>query len=280
MSLPVSLIRVLRVVPLTPHMVRITFTSGGLEPFFRDEPDLQVKLYFPRPGHDVVLPEAGDDLMAWYQAFNAIPENERPWMRSFTLRSHGEGVIDIDFVLHGDTGPATRWAQRARPGDTLGIFGPSPYFARQPPLDESITAADWLLIASDESALPAIGTLLDWLPEGHRAVAYIEVADAAEEQPCPSAGAAAVHWLHRGQEPVGEALLRAVRQADLPEGRVFAWIAGESGTVRALRRHLVDDRGIDKRAIDFAGYWRLKLTQDDAPTAEDLAEADERLRTG
>jgi hypothetical protein len=58
---------------------------------------------------------------------------------------------------------------------------------------------------------------------------------------------------------------------------VFAWLAGESGAARSLRRHLVDERGVDKRAIEFNGYWRLRLTQDDAPTTEDLAEAQERL---
>lgn len=63
----------------------------------------------------------------------------------------------------------------------------------------------------------------------------------------------------------------------LPPGEVFAWLAGEAGAVRDLRRHLVGDRGVPKRSIDFAGYWRLSLTQDDAPTEADMAEARERL---
>ncbi|MER7156870.1 SIP domain-containing protein, partial [Streptomyces lydicus] len=57
----------------------------------------------------------------------------------------------------------------------------------------------------------------------------------------------------------------------------FAWLAGEAGTVRTLRRHLVEERGIDKRRIDFTGYWRARLSQDDAPTEADLAEARERV---
>ncbi len=58
---------------------------------------------------------------------------------------------------------------------------------------------------------------------------------------------------------------------------MFAWLAGESGVVRALRRHLINERGVDKRSIEFTGYWRLNMTQDDPPTEEDLAEAQERL---
>jgi NADPH-dependent ferric siderophore reductase/SAM-dependent methyltransferase len=278
-SLPVRFITVTEVMPITPHMSRVTFSGHGLAAI-GDEPDQQVKLYFPRPGQTAPrLPEPGGDFTRWYEAYNAIPEPERPWTRSFTIRARRpeHDTIGIDFVLHGDTGPATRWARSAKPGDVLGMFGPSAYFSRSVPLSTSIGAADWLLLAGDEAALPAIGTLIESLPEGGRAVAYIEVAGAAEEQRFETRGEVTLHWLHRGEVPAGhgDMLLRAVRDAEFPPGQVFAWIAGESGGVRALRRHLVDDRGIDKRSIDFSGYWRLHLTQDDAPTPDDLTDARE-----
>ncbi|WP_206503291.1 siderophore-interacting protein [Streptomyces chrestomyceticus] len=301
--LPVRYIEVTAVRRLSPHLVRITFGGPDLAGFRLDAPDQQVKLYIPRPGQRAPrLPEApaDGDLMRWYQAFRTIPEDERPWMRSYTVRAHhpGTGTIDIDFVLHGTAtvsgpdsgsdggpvsgsdggsanGPATRWAHLAAPGDTLGMFGPSAYFARPVPLG----TADWMLLAGDETALPAIGTLAEWLPEGARAVAYIEVADAADEQTFDTRGDLTVHWLHRGTGPAapGETLVEAVCGARFPAGSVFAWLAGEAGAVRALRRHLVEDRGLDKRDIDFTGYWRRALTQDDAPTEDDLADARERL---
>ncbi|MFD7663952.1 siderophore-interacting protein [Streptomyces sp. NPDC059788] len=291
MSLPVRYIQVTAVRRLSPHMVRVTFGGAGLAGFRLDGPDQQVKLYFPKRGRSAPrLPEpsADGDLTRWYQAFQAIPEDERPWMRSYTVRAHHpeDDTIDIDFVLHGTdpasgttssttSGPATRWARTAAPGDTLGMFGPSAYFARPVPLG----TADWTLLAGDETALPAIGTLAEWLPEGARAVAYVEVADAAEEQAFDTRADLTVHWLHRAPGPAapGELLVEAVRGARFPAGSVFAWLAGEAGTVRALRRHLVHDRGLDKRAVDFTGYWRRALSQDDAPTEEDLAEARERL---
>ncbi|WP_219825195.1 SIP domain-containing protein [Streptomyces roseicoloratus] len=69
----------------------------------------------------------------------------------------------------------------------------------------------------------------------------------------------------------------AVRAArDLPKGEPYAWPAGETGAVREPRRHLVEERGVGRRSIDFACHWRHRLTQDDAPTPEDLAEARER----
>ncbi|WP_219416474.1 SIP domain-containing protein [Pseudonocardia nigra] len=46
--------------------------------------------------------------------------------------------------------------------------------------------------------------------------------------------------------------------------------------MRALRRHLVDDRGVEKRAIACTGYWRRQLSQDAAPTPEDAADQAEQ----
>ncbi|MEU3828431.1 siderophore-interacting protein [Streptomyces sp. NPDC029080] len=281
-ELPVSFLQVTGITRVTPRMARVTFEADHLDDSVGRSPDQQLKLCFPRPGQqEPVLPEQSDDATGWYQAFLAIPEDERPWMRSFTLRRRVPGTrsVEIDFVLHGDTGPATSWAGSARPGDRIGMVGPSAVYARPVTLTDSIAGADWLLLAGDETALPAIGTLLEALPEGTRAVAYLEVADSAERQTFETAGDVDLHWLYRDGSPAGrsEVLTDAVRAAEFPPGRPFAWLAGESGTVRELRRHLVGERGLDKRSIDFSGYWRLKLTQDDAPTAEDMAEAQERL---
>ena len=159
------------------------------------------------------------------------------------------------------------------------MFGPSADFARPVPVTAAIAAADWLLLAGDETALPAIGTLIESLPPGTRAVAYIEVADAGEEQRFDTRGDVTVHWLRRDGVPAGHAglLAGAVRQAAFPAGTMFAWLGGEAGAVRAIRRHLIGERGVDRRSIEFAGYWRTRLTQDDAPTEADLADARELL---
>ncbi|MFJ3939749.1 siderophore-interacting protein [Streptomyces parvus] len=281
-ELPVSFIQVTDIARVTPHMARVTFEADRLDASVGTSPDQQVKLCFPLPGQDrPVLPEESDDATSWYYAFLAIPEDERPTMRSFTVRRRhpDSNALEIDFVLHGETGPATRWAGSAQVGDQLGMVGPSAVYSRPVSLTDSIASSDWLLLAGDETALPAVGTLLEALPDGARAVAYLEVADAAEHQSFETAGDVTVHWLHRDGAGAGqsEVLVDAVREATFLPGRPFAWLAGESGTVRSLRRHLVNERKLDKRAIDFSGYWRFKLTQDDAPTTEDMAEAQERL---
>ncbi|GAB3441956.1 siderophore-interacting protein [Actinophytocola sediminis] len=266
----VGLLAVLSVKHMTPRMRRITFAAPeGLTTW----PDQQLKLYFPRQGQRVPsLPPSDGDDMRWYQAFLAIPEQERPWMRSFTVRSHdpARGELEIDFVLHGASGPAARWAATAAPGQVLGRYGPSAAYRT------TLPKATRYLFVGDEAAIPAIGSLLSALPEDVRVTAVLEVRDEAEEQPLPSPASVEFHWLHRHDRAAGGDLLPAkVAELPVPSGSV-AWLAGEAGVVRSLRRNLVD-RGIPKNMIEFTGYWRRSLTQDDPPTTEDLAEAQERL---
>ncbi|MEI7033230.1 siderophore-interacting protein [Streptomyces pratensis] len=274
-ALPVTWVRVTDVERVTPRTARIGFTADELPGLLEDRPDQQMKLCLPRAGQDAPRlpePEADDAYgMRWYEAFLAIPEPERPWMRSFTVRSYDRvrNVMAVDFVLHGDDGPASRWGAAARPGDVLGMVGPSSLYARPLP------AARRLLLAGDETALPAIATLLEALPAGTGTVVYAEVAGAEEEPPLPpAAGGAEAHWVHRDR---GGSLVEAVRAAGPPLDAVdAAWVAGEASAVRALRRHLVEDRGLPRASVEFSGYWRRALTQDDAPTEEDLAWAAER----
>jgi NADPH-dependent ferric siderophore reductase len=265
-------------------MQRITFGGPDVARFAPVSPDQCVKLFFPRrPGGPIdipVMPEDGD-VGRWYGAYLQMPDEDRPRMRSYTIRAHhpDRAEIDIDFVLHGDidgdghAGPASVWAATAAPGARLGMLGPQVSHLRTP------GEHAWKLIVGDETALPAIGALLESLGADERALVFVEVQDAAEEQRLTSAGNVELRWLHRGSLAPGAsaALVDAVRGADFPAGAVFAWLAGEASCVRALRRHLVAERGIDRRAVAFTGYWRLHRTQDDAPSEEEIAEQAEVL---
>jgi len=115
--------------------------------------------------------------------------------------------------------------------------------------------------------LPAIASLLELLPASQQRLAFVEVADPLEEQDIPG-----VRWVHRS---AGEDLVSVVTSAEVA-GPVWVWLGGEASAVRALRRHFVG-LGVSKKDIEFSGYWRRSLTQDDAPTADDLAEAQERI---
>ncbi|WP_152364712.1 siderophore-interacting protein [Microlunatus speluncae] len=256
---PVSLreVEVVRIADLTPGLRRVTlsgaqlraFTSanGFAQPAFTSPGfDDDIRLVFRYPGQEApVLPvqrERGVDL----------PRSPRPLSKVYTVRrwDPAAGELDVDFVKHG-VGVGTTWAYRTAVGDRIHLFGPSA--SRSFPAD-----ADWLLVAGDDTAIPAIARLLDELPEGVRAQVFVEVAEDSHRLELRALPGVEVTWLVRdGAEAGTTTLLRdAVRSSDWWEGRPFAWLAGEQTAVRDLRRHLVEERGVPKEDIEFTGYWR------------------------
>jgi NADPH-dependent ferric siderophore reductase len=209
---------------LTPNMVRVVFAGASLEGFVSLGYDDHVKLLFPSPGAE-------------------------PAMRDFTPRRHDAAAheLTIDFALH-ESGPASDWAARCRPGDELEIGGPRSSFVVP-------DTFDWHLLIGDETALPAIGRRLEELPPTARALVVAAVAGEAEEQVSASAADVSIRWVHR---PLARAadpqpLRGAVADLTLPPGEGYAWVAAESGVARALRQQLVE-RGLGK--VKAAGYWR------------------------
>ncbi|OLF16539.1 siderophore-interacting protein [Actinophytocola xanthii] len=224
-----------RVERVTPRLARITVGGEELAGFVSAGTDQNVMLYF--------YPD-GVELPATLEAARARWSTVRPLTRTYTIRRHDPVAheIDFDFVLHDAAGPACDWAKHATPGDQLIFVGPSPAYQPDP-------SADWHLLAGDETALPAIAAILDALPPTADARVFVEVEDAAEEQPLR----APVTWVHRG---AGGSLTDAVAAAELPTGRVDAWLAGERSAMVALRAHLLDQRGFDRRAVRPTTYWR------------------------
>lgn len=252
--------RVTVVQPVTPHIVRVTFAAETFRDVPAGAPDQYVKVFFPLPGQEApVLPETGSDVMSWYRTYLAMPDDVRPPMRTYTVRAHRPEAaeIDVDFVLHGDSGPASAWASRVAPGDRVTFTGPYGLYA----LPES---CDWQLLVGDETALPAIGAIIEQLPPGARASVYVELADRADRQAFETRGAVEIHWVLRGSRPLGEALLEALRGAAFPGGTPYAWVSGEAGVVKSVRRHLVREREVGKRLICFTGYWRQGMSEEAA----------------
>ncbi|MEU4672138.1 siderophore-interacting protein [Amycolatopsis sp. NPDC023774] len=141
--------------------------------------------------------------------------------------------MDIDFVLHDDTlSPASAWAARATAGDRVAFVGPHSRY-------EVPENAEWELLVGNETALPAIGAIVENLPRSAGASIYVEIPDRAERQTFNTLGAVELHWVVRGTRPHGEALLDAVRAASLPGGAPYAWVSGEADIVKHVRRHLV-----------------------------------------
>ncbi|MFJ7265701.1 siderophore-interacting protein [Streptomyces sp. NPDC099050] len=253
-------LRVLRTHRISPSMLRITFGGDSLKGFESGGYDQSLSLFLPHPHQRVpVVPvEEGEN---WFAAWRALPEAERAVRRSYTVREQrrAPNEIDIDFALHeGTVGPATRWALGAAPGDRIIVQGPAVadnagVMFHLPP------DARGVLLFADGTALPALAAILERLPEGTKARAWIEAPTAEDRIALPTAADAEVTWVVRDPDRV----LEEVRAYEPPyPGRPYAWIAGESTAVRALRRHLVGERGLDRRAVTFCGYWRRGLSEE------------------
>ncbi|MHA6793132.1 siderophore-interacting protein [Pseudonocardia bannensis] len=240
------LLQVRRSEQITPRMIRVTLGGEELAGFPGEGPDRRIKMFFPVEGQErPAIPRASTGGPVW-------PTGEaRPAIRTYTVRRFdaGAGELDVDFVLHEGHGPAAAWARAAGPGAWVGVSEPGGRYVPDP-------AATFHLILGDETALPAVATVLQALPAGVPALAFLEVADTDEEQRLP--GSAEIHWVHRGGREAGTPLVETVRAAELPDGAGQAWLAGESAAVRDLRKHLLDDRKLDRRAVYATGYWRLR----------------------
>ena len=242
--------QVVRTERLTPHMQRVVLGGEGLAGFAADTcTDHYVKLLFPAGGATYPEPFDLERIRAEF------PREQWPVTRTYTVRAFDPVTheLTLDFVVHGDEGLAGPWAAGVQPGETVHFMGPGGAYA--PDL-----SADWHLFVGDESALPAIARSLESLPAGTTAHAFVEVPGPEEEQKIDSD--VEVVWLHRGDRPIGELLVEAVRALQFPAGRPHVFVHGEAHFVKQLRQLLRVDLAIPREDLSISGYWRLGHNED------------------
>jgi NADPH-dependent ferric siderophore reductase len=284
---------VARVERLSPSFLRVTFTGPSFDDLAPNGWDQRIKVLLPTADRGLRDCPRGDD---WYAEWRALPEEHRNPMRTYTVRAARpeRREIDVDFVLHGATGPASAWAESAAAGDEVVLIGPNARFPGptggfewHPP-----AAAQCLVVAGDETAVPAVCAIVESLPPGGAARVFMEVPDAGDILPLAVPVGVEVTWLPR--RPTGAprgalltaAVIGAVRDlaarppasapapadgdaddllwdvpVDASGAGLYAWLAGEAGVVTGLRRCLVG-QGVDRRSVAFMGYWRAGRSGD------------------
>ena len=239
---------------LTPALVRVTLEGGDLDTLVMpDATDAYVNLAFRPPGASY------DEVFDPQEVRETHPTERGPARRRYTVRDWDAEahVLTIDFVVHGDAGIAGPWAAAARPGDLLVLTGPSGGYRPDP-------AADWHLFLGDESALPAIAASLEALPADARAVARIVCDGPGHEVALTAPAEVDLRWLHRRGDPEDADLLAgAVTDLEFLPGRPFGFVHGEADEIRAVRRHLLHDRGLTRRDLSCSPYWRRTMTDED-----------------
>jgi NADPH-dependent ferric siderophore reductase len=287
-------VHVRRIASLTPNFVRVTLAGDELERFSSVGLDQRIKIVLPMAHGFTPVPEGVADWFTWWRD---LPDGLRNPIRTYTVRAFRPDAreLDIDFVAHGDTGPASRWVGSATIGSELQIVGPvvpeSPDDLPDGAAEFALGVANRVMIAGDETAAPAICAILEALDAQTVGHVFIEIPTAADALPVSAPTGVEVVWVPRDGAQHGArmtshvhswaasysaARARAVAAAsgtvledvdvdrdilwevpaDAAGDDVYAWIAGEAACVKEIRRHLVRGVGIDRRSVAFMGYWR------------------------
>lgn len=270
-------LEVLRSERLSAHWTRVTLGGGEVDKFRPMGFDQWFRLFLPIGG-DAGLERvpAKANRMFGYLKFLRIPDGERPVMRNYTVRSYRAATadagaeIDVDFVLHGSAadgtaGPASRWAETCGPGEHVLI------------IDEGLTfnpqrGTDRVLLVGDETALPAIASISASLPEDAVGTAIIEAPSTEDTLSFARPAGIEVVWIVRPHDVAPGALaLETLARTTLPDGTFHAYAAGEQSLASGVRKHLVGERGVDRNAVSFCGYWKIGAASPASKAAREAA---------
>ena len=243
-------LRVLDSHKLTPNMQRIRFTGGDLRDFPASDGSQYLKLLFAEDGQPLSP-----------TTLAALPEGQRPVMRTYTISSldRTKGQLAMDFVLHGGTrseGPAVRWAQSAQAGDILLVAGPG---SSAPPNPD----ADWFLLVGDMTALPAISRHLERLPDSAQGYAILEICDDGDKQQLKTPTNVEIRWVVNPPANRRPAALRdAVAALPWRAGTPGVWAACEFDAMRLLRQFFCREQALPRQNIYISSYWRQGRSED------------------
>lgn len=266
---------VLRVEDVTPGMRRVTVGGPSMDSHVRDgvelppvrtsgfDDDVKLLPVDPRTGElPFEVPRNSDSgAVEW-------PSGSFQYARTYTVRSFDEDTREmaIDFAMH-EGGLASDWANRVQPGETVLMAGPK-HSAGLP------AGVDWMLIAGDETALPAIAHCLEQLPSDLPATVVIEVAEPSHRQELKCEAPLDVTWLFRSENGGESRMVETVKAAQWRPGQPYLWVAGETLTIKPLRRWAKQDKEIGKQFVEIAGYWRHREVAQTGPASTVAAEVE------
>lgn len=240
---------------LSPCFVRLTFAGDDLASCGDTCLDQRIKLVFADDDQIDAALASGDDWYAWWLAEQ---DDRRPAIRTYTLRAvrAEQSAVDVDFACHGAGGPASAFAADAPLGSRLLLIGPNAAVA-----GSELAGVAWqpgeateVMLAGDETGAPAICGIVERLPAETTGRVLVEVPTIEDALQLPAPAGVVVTWLARGEGAAPEELLW--EEAEASGGR-YLWVAGEAGMVAGIRRLLVHEHGVDRRACSFMGSWKV-----------------------
>ncbi|WP_341368191.1 siderophore-interacting protein [Yoonia sp. BS5-3] len=232
---------------VTPNMIRVTLAAEWVKELPAGIEGAHCKIFLPS------IDQSKTDFL------QQLSEGPRPTVRTYTIRyiRPAVGEMDVDFVDHGDAGPASAWARKCMPGDVCGFAGPGP-------IKLKTYFADFYVVAADMSALPVAAATLEAMPKDAKGIAFLEVTGAEDRQDVNNPDGVELHWLiHPDPHQPATQSIKLIEALPKFEGSVQTCIAGESGMIKALRTEILSRRGIPKENAYISGYWKIGLVEDE-----------------
>lgn len=236
-----------------PHMMRVTVGGDQLDALPRHGYDQWFRMFLPSSGGETSfdLPARLD--MVGYLRYLRMPKATRPPMRNYSVRAFRQEAreLDVDFVVHGESGVAGPWAQRVRPGERVALLDQGRGY-------DPLPGAASHLLAADEAGLPAVAGILRDLPRDAAGVAYLEIPHADDAQDLDAPDGVDVRWLVRPHDArPGSVALAEMRSRPVPAGPLSAYVVGEQKLATTARKWLTGENGVPKANVTGQAYWRL-----------------------
>lgn len=213
---------------LTPHYIRIILNGDALE---------QYRNLKPGANNKILVPIADGSLVR----------------RTYTCRAldFEKMEMHIDFVAHGETGPASKWALHAEPGQKLTVM------MRQKTKD-LIRKAEWYLLAGDHSALPVIAAHLEVMGPEAEGVVFIEVYDEEDILELKKPEGIEVNWIFNAKPGESEKLTELVKGIKIPGSKdIFVFAAAENKVFAGINSYLKHELNLEKDHYNTFSYWKL-----------------------
>lgn len=240
---------------LTPHYIRVKLKSEEDIDFDQCTLGANNKIFIPPAGQTEVQfaifnPEKGE--------WEMPDEQVKPIVRTYTHRAidFETKEITIDFVNHGDNGPASSWARNADINSQLGV-------AMKIRPTHLYPEVEWYLLVGDSTAIPVLSCILESLPATAKGLCVIEIPTEADKLSTVSHPGFQIQWLINAKPEVSSELSNHIKDIEVPEElSTFAYVACEYSSVKEIRRYFKEDLNWTTKDFYAFSYWKTGEAED------------------
>lgn len=239
---------------ITPHYIRIYLNSEDIQQFAETTIGDNNKILVPPEGlNEIHFPEYDNENHQWIYP----PKEVAPSIRTYTHRGIDleKNELIIDFVNHGENGPASKWAINAEEGSKLGVM-------MRTESKELFPEADWYLLVGDATAIPVISSILETLPQQAKGTCILEIHDKDDEQNLKNNSDVEIIWSYNSTPENGSELANLVKKIELPTNSKFSYVAAEFSTVKEIRSYLRKEKLWTNKELFAYSYWKSGVAED------------------